>query len=231
MPFEAFEDHGVLLNKDTPAEYNPTGLTLASVRSAITDGIEAIRECVACGTVPSEQLFLDLENGQCDLYKFYERIDDMLEVHMELAPFPVLRHPLEPKRAVDPTPHFLLPELSDDPAEWPPILYFDKGRSAMTEQMQALRECIMDGKILSEKLFMDLVEAHHYVYRCVSQYELVLEDHFAHQPLAVTQYLLELRIEEGKLANLTDEMQDQLRVNVRAIFDELVENSRQAGEA
>lgn len=95
MPFEAFEDHVGLLNEDTPAEYKPTGITLASARTALTDHMETLRECVTEGKVPSEQLFKNVADAERDLYRFADRLENAFEAHIARGPPAVTRHILE----------------------------------------------------------------------------------------------------------------------------------------
>lgn len=99
MPFEAFEDRVGLLRDDTPAEYKPTGITLASARAALTEHMEALQECVANGKVPSEQLFKNIANGQMNLYKFADRIEQAFEARISQGPPAVTRHILELRNA------------------------------------------------------------------------------------------------------------------------------------
>lgn len=76
MPFE-IQDPDIIMHFILPDQ--PTGLTLNSVRTALGEPLEELRDCVANNTVPTEKLLNDLSMATCNLYKFADTLQYSFE--------------------------------------------------------------------------------------------------------------------------------------------------------
>lgn len=78
MPVEVFDDHIRTLRADRVSDCGQ-GIVLASVRDTLSAHMEALRECIANGEIPTEQLFRNLSDAQRDMYKFAAEVEETLE--------------------------------------------------------------------------------------------------------------------------------------------------------